>query len=170
MTALGGADHKAELAEDYLSAVAALMKSDAPVKPQSLAVMFLLAHALELLLKAYVELMAPEDKKMYRHDLGHLWERSVSLGLLVEDASAQAEVGVIVSNLKDGHEEYQFRYANKSFNYSGPIMTEQAIQKVHVAVLQKLNVHEDQRKAELERQGMVSIAVPVGIRISIERN
>lgn len=59
MTTLGGAEHKVELAEDYLSAVSALMKADTCVKSQSLAVMFLFAHALELLLKAYVELKAP---------------------------------------------------------------------------------------------------------------
>ncbi|NVD74561.1 hypothetical protein D0T25_30110 [Duganella sp. BJB488] len=169
MTALKIAEQRLKLADEYLAAASTLMEAGGSTM-NSLPVMFLLAHTLELLLKAYVKLVAPNDNKKYRHDLSQLWKRSKALGLLRAKTGAQAEVGVIVNYLKEGHEGYQFRYSEKSLSHSGPVMTLDAIRKVREAVWAEIAVRRQQQIEDAERQGMRIVWVPSGVRISIERD
>ena len=95
MDEMGSSEQQATLADQYLSAAKVLMNAG-PNTSYSLPVMFLLAHALELLLKAYVKLMVPAETKKYRHDVNSLWVRSKRLGLFQGKAITLAEVGVVV--------------------------------------------------------------------------
>lgn len=168
MDQLNMSEQQAKLADEYLAAARVLMNAGAETS-NALPVMFLLAHALELLLKAYVKLMAPADSKKYCHDLNMLWKRSKSLGLFQWLANTRAEVGNVVHNMKTGHEEYQFRYSEKSFSHSGPVTTEDAIRKVRETVWSELSARRHLQALDAERRGMRIVQVPVGLRISIER-
>lgn len=168
MSQLNTSVMQAKLADEYLAAARVLMDAGTETSA-SLPVMFLLAHALELLLKSYVKLIAIGENKKYGHDLNLLWKRAKNLGLLQGVMNARAEVGVVVGCMKTGHEDYQFRYSEKSFSYSGPVMTEDAIRKVRNALWIELNTRQEQQVLDAEKCGKRMVKIPVGIRISIER-
>lgn len=111
-TVLNSVEAKIRLADEYLEAFETLLEHDASVKFCSLTGMFLLSHSLELLLKlkSFVEMVSLTNPKSFSNGLGKLWRKAKEYGLLSEALECRLRVDGLVQSLKDGHENYQFRY------------------------------------------------------------
>jgi hypothetical protein len=113
--ALKARDHL-QLAEDFYQAFRDLPQR---LPPQSLPRYFLLCHAIELALKAYLVFYGATPKELkqtgVRHNLANLLTRAINAGLSL-GASAQADIKL----LSEAHEKFWPRYPKED---STPIFT-----------------------------------------------
>lgn len=100
-------------AEGYLSAARQLDEHAGQFSPKY----FLLCHAIELALKAFILAMGGTEKetRKIKHDLTAAWSRAVALGLQPKNA----EFSGIVERLAKPHKDYSFRYG-KSWTHILP--------------------------------------------------
>jgi hypothetical protein len=100
-------------AEAYLSAAKQLDGHASHFSPKY----FLLCHAIELALKAYILGQGGTEKeaKKIRHDLTAAWSRAVALGF-----PSSTELETIVRLVAPPHRDYSFRYSNQSWTHMLP--------------------------------------------------
>jgi hypothetical protein len=100
-------------AEAYVSAARKLDEHTGQFSPKY----FLLCHALELALKAYILAKGGTDKEIrkIRHDLVAAWSSAIALGF----RPTNAELDGIVKQVAKAHKDYSFRYG-KSWTHFLP--------------------------------------------------
>ncbi|WP_028206102.1 hypothetical protein [Paraburkholderia nodosa] len=78
---------------------------------------FLYSHAAELFMKAFLALKGVDQKELrqYSHDLVELHRACEARGLTMTITNQRA-LRYLVSLMRSGHSEYQFRYSERSFN------------------------------------------------------
>jgi HEPN domain-containing protein len=99
--------------------------------------MFLYSHAVELFLKEYLRLAGYEEArlKQFGHRLRKLWTAARKEGIVLEMPHAMDQ---LIPSLEAGHENYQFRYSEKSFNFYGPNWMQRDVAKLADAVAAKV--------------------------------
>jgi hypothetical protein len=106
-----------------------------PTKPRY----FLLCHAIELVLRAYITLRRPitedELKRSFGHDLTKLLDEAIRLGLTISP-SAQSDI----EKFTDAHTEYLARYPKETANRVLVIeyFVDQQVEELFKAVRQKM--------------------------------
>ena len=100
-------------AEAYLSAANLLDEHRGQFSPK----LFLLCHAIELALKAFILAKGGTEKetRKIKHDLTAAWSRAVALGFQPNNA----DLSGIVEHLAKPHKDYSFRYG-KSWTHILP--------------------------------------------------
>lgn len=104
---LNSVNRKISLADEYLSAFDILNADPTNISSIWLPAMFMLSHALELLLKSYVEMIIQKNPRSYNHRLSDLWSDSKQFGLLSAMPLNQQYLDFFVQSLKTGHEDYE---------------------------------------------------------------
>jgi hypothetical protein len=106
-----------------------------PTKPRY----FLLCHAVELVLKAYIASRRPitedEARKTFGHDLTKLLDEAIRLGLTISP-SAQSDI----ERLTEAHTEYLARYPKEAANRVLVIeyFVDQQVEELFKVVRQKM--------------------------------
>jgi hypothetical protein len=100
-------------AVSYLSAAKLLDEHEGHFSPKY----FLLSHAIELALKAYILATGGTEKqtKKIRHDLNLAWQKAVANGL----RSNNSDLPKIIERIAPAHLDYSFRY-NRSWSFILP--------------------------------------------------
>jgi HEPN domain len=101
-------------ADAYLSAARKLDEHDGHFSPKY----FLLSHALELALKAFIVANGGTEReiKKIRHYLEKALSRAIELGL----RPTSSELADVVGKIAVPHEDYSFRYANSCWTHILP--------------------------------------------------
>jgi hypothetical protein len=104
-----------------------------PTKPPYWPRYFLLCHAVELVLKAYIalrrDLTQAELRDTFRHDLEKLLKEATRLGLTIKSSVREVE------KLNEAHKKYWARYANEDAEPTFVIeQFEQSVEELFKAV------------------------------------
>jgi hypothetical protein len=120
-----------------------------------LPVRHLYCHAIELYLKAFLRAEGVtnaeiRDNRTYGHRLEDLYTECKSRGLVLNSADTAFFDPMLRHHLKAGHEEYQFRYFDKSFQTADPDLIRAA---GHV-IARVAGAHVDNLLRELREQAV----------------
>jgi hypothetical protein len=157
------ADQLLDLMRDQLKTLSA---------EHGLPVRHLYCHAIEMYLKAFLRAegvteAAIRDNRKLGHRLEDLYTECKSRGLAMSSADTACFDPMLQLHLKAGHEEYQFRYFEKSFQTADPDLIRAAahviarVARVHVDTVLK------EFREQAEKAGKQVIALPKKAFISI---
>jgi hypothetical protein len=127
--------------------------------------MFLYSHAIELFLKEYLRLKEHREKKSFGHNLTRLWATAKSEGITLAPPN---QMDSLISNLRSGHEDYQFRYSDRSFNTSGPYWMRRDVEKLADAVAIEVERKRKEHADKPVKPGYVAIPLIQATFISID--
>jgi hypothetical protein len=106
-----------------------------------LPVRFLYSHAVELLLKAFLRLRGVSvkalERKPYRHNLAGLFAECRARGLILPPED-EASCERLMTLLREGHAEYQFRYWERSLTTGDPDWIKEKVAKLSEAVVAEI--------------------------------
>jgi hypothetical protein len=138
---------------------------------RDLPVRFLYSHAVELLLKAFLRMQGFSVEtlasRQYGHDLTVLLEECNKLGLALS-VSDRARLLTLLPYLEAGHEQYQFRYFEKSFNTADPHWMQAEVGILADAVGVEVEKQRQNAEEEAKAANMVLIPVPTKIIVSLD--
>ena len=134
-----------------------------------LPIQFLYSHATELLLKAFLRLKGFSidlAKRPYAHDLVKLYDESINHGLEVADLDQQS-LRDLIRLLEDGHNDYQYRYFEKSFNTADSNWIRRDVCKLADAVEAEVEKQNQPAEKKAKEAGTCLAPVPYKLLISI---
>jgi hypothetical protein len=108
----------------------------------------LYCHAMEMHLKAFLRAEGVTDARMFGHRLEDLYAECKSRGMVMSSADNAFFDPLLRHHLKAGHQEYQFRYFDKSFQTADPDLIRTA---GHV-IARVVSAHIDSLLKELREQ------------------
>jgi len=157
-------------ADQLLDLIRTQLKTMLPAE-HGLPVRHLYSHAIELYLKAFLRAEGVTEDEIRDMGSGHgledLYAECNSLGLAMSSAEATFFDSMLQYHLKGGHEEYQFRYFEKSFQTADPDLIRAAghvIARVAGAHIDNL-LREFREQAE--KAGKLVLSLPKKMLISV---
>ena len=131
------------------------------------------SHAVELFLKAFLRLNGLtvdelSKKNPYGHDLLKLFEACVQRGLALP-ASDQGSLRQLIGLLMDGHDDYQYRYFDKSFTSAGLNWIRGDVRKLAEVVRQHVEAERRAWEEEAKAKGRVLIDVAGKLFVDLDR-
>ncbi len=127
--------------------------------------MFLYSHCVELFLKEYLRLKGYREKKPWGHDLKRLWAAAKAQGIALAQPH---QFDTLIINLASGHEDYQFRYSEKSFSHSGPNWTRRDVGSLAAAVSSERELVRRAASDKLEKDGVTYYSPLANIFVSVD--
>ena len=133
---------------------------------------FLYSHAAELFLKAFLRLngmsIAALAKKPYGHNLVGLYKKCNQYALGLSEIDKRSLVQLLPL-LAQGHDDYQFRYFEKSFNTADLSWIRESVSKLADAIEAAVNKERDIWEQEAKAAGMQLVPVPHKLVMSLTR-
>jgi hypothetical protein len=133
---------------------------------------FLYSHSVELFLKAFLRLHGVEAaalaKKPYGHDLENLFKACMGYGLDLSEADKQF-VAALLPLITPGHNDYLYRYFDKSFTTADPSWIREGVNRLMEAVTRAVNKAREAFEQEAKDQGKNLAPIPVRILATVSR-
>lgn len=144
-------------------------KSPIQTAESGLPVRHLYSHAIELYLKSFLrasEMVRLELRQRFGHKLGDLYAAARDNGLSIEIAEL-AHFEMVIDRLKNGHEDYEFRYFEGSISTVDPGWIQAATRSLSGSVGNEVEKLRSALETEVQRQGRQLLSLPSKVLISV---
>jgi hypothetical protein len=134
-----------------------------------LPVRHLYSHSIELYLKSFLRACGIDRqvlKNQFKHKLGELYAEAKNKQLVIDTADV-AHFETVVDRLKNGHEDYEFRYFEGSIGTVDPEWIERATQALSVPVAAAIGKLLSDLVAEGQQLGLKPLWLPSQAVMSI---